>query len=584
MPERNSRARSFAHARTRSRLSPARRIAGYAAVLLAGASLAAMILPERTATAERTALAWEPPAPDAAKPAESALPPTPDVVQLAQAGAHAGPRGTSFNQKEAADLANQANDAVLRCDRAAARRHLTGMARLRRSLLDAARTGLVQGAREDAIALREAEDAIRLALAKDCPQNPQPVRALDAGMVFGFDDPPLAADVAKLVEEAEAAAKACDRDAYYDAIAKLRSQVAREEERARRFRTDFPDYVPRLLADVARMRLLIDYLVRTGDARFANCAPPRTAQPRPGTAAPPRTSAPPPATVTPPAGPQRPVGLPQTPGFVVEPWVAITVRFNDAEGAYSSDGGQAPGAGKGDKTQSNVCGGAEFRMPLFAFAEVAEMTGVTSFMLGTTEAGLRFGACELGSGAKVVFSEIRHGADGAVTLTERERTEIMLLFMLQQYFYIDVAGMFGSRQEASRGGQYAAADLAQAPGLRARNWWPFAVYFGVGPSFVRTTIGMTSNQVPGGGVFESASQRRWDTGVSFVVGGKTALCRDCALGNPVMFGIEGQWTRLPARNIAVTSSAFGFTESGRVSGRTASRVTFKVSVPFGLGR
>lgn len=579
MDEREMRARRRARAEACHFGGPMRRAAGYAAILLAGISLAAMIFPERAAQAEKQ------PQPGAANRAAGVAPARPPGTEIAQAGRHSGPRGTSFNQKEAADLANQAYDAALRCDRAATDRHVTNMGRLRQSLLQAEASGVVQGAGEDANALLAARSYISSALTNDCPPKALVVRAIDEGMVYGFYDGANRENVQRLIDKAEAAVKNCDKDAYYDAVAELRTLVESINRAAQLTEGSAPKHAADLRRDAARISAMVEHLVRTGDARFRNCTPPRAAAP-PAPPTGPRTNVPPPPpdTAAPPAGPQRPVGLPFTPGFVIEPWVAVTVRFNDAEGEYSSDGGQAPGAGKGDKTQGNFCGGAEFRMRLFDLANIAAMQGVESFMLGATEAGLRFGVCELGSGEKVAFSEIRHGADGAVTLSERERTEIMLLFMLQQYFYIDVASMFGQNQSGSRGDQYAAADLAQAPGMRARNWWPFAVYFGVGPSFVRTTISMTSNQVPGGGVFEAASQRRWDTGVSFVVGGKTALCRDCAFGSPVMFGIEGQWTHLPARNVAVTSSTFGFTESGRVSGRTASRLTFKVSVPFGIGR
>lgn len=41
---------------------------------------------------------------------------------------------------------------------------------------------------------------------------------------------------------------------------------------------------------------------------------------------------------------------------------------------------------------------------------------------------------------------------------------------------------------------------------------------------------------------------------------------------------------LPAREVSLTSSRFGFVENGRVNSRSSSRVMFKFSVPFAIGR
>lgn len=579
MDERIPRSRPRAPMHPYTHRAMARRTAGYAAILLAGASLAAMLAPGRDATAEGKRIGAPAAAPTAGY-ATLALNFRP--LQIAQANELVPGKYVNNETNVAASIF----EGSLKSHLAEGCRGVANAIEALENLQDLARRlpTFEKGAPAPAGARRDGVYADGQARGHDGDLVRKAIRDGDYGN-----------KIAVLVRKcrpqvhyrglAAAAVKACNEDDYFQAIAELRTEAQQLEQEANQRASEGKIEDARALDAAAKAaKAEADKLAREKDAAFKNCPKPRAAAAPPPSG--PRTTVPPPSdrTAPPPGAPQRPVGLPFTPGFVLEPWVAVTVRFNDAEGAYSSDGGQAPGTGKGDKTQGNVCGGAEFRMPFFDFAAIAGMQGIEYLAVGTTEAGLRFGYCELGSGEKVAFSEIRHGADGAVTLTERERTEIMLLFMVQQNLYIDVARLFGQDRIGSRDGQYAAADLAQAPGMRARNWWPFAVYFGVGPSFVRTTISMTSNQAPGGGVFEAASQRRWDTGVSFVVGGKTALCRDCAFGSPVMFGIEGQWTRLPARNIAVTSSTFGFTESGRVSGRSVSRLTFKVSVPFGIGR
>jgi hypothetical protein len=296
-----------------------------------------------------------------------------------------------------------------------------------------------------------------------------------------------------------------------------------------------------------------------------------------------------PPTATPPRAPQRAPDVSSGPfaGPTLEPWIAGAIRDNRASGAYASNGSQPAGSGTGSKDQGNFCGGVDAALPLggplSSFLDFLGQEGVTAVWFGSTQIGARIGICELGSGEKVVFKEVRHpGADGVVTLSEKERAEITLMLIVRQLFFIDIGGILP--REARRGAQYAAADIAQAMVPRARNYWPFMIYAGVGPSFMRTRIDMSSNQTGAGGRIETASLIKWDSGISFVVGGQTALCRNCAFGNPVMFGVEGQWTRLPARDISVTSSAFGFTESGRVGSRSSSRISFKVTVPFAIGR
>jgi hypothetical protein len=153
--------------------------------------------------------------------------------------------------------------------------------------------------------------------------------------------------------------------------------------------------------------------------------------------------------------------------------------------------------------------------------------------------------------------------------------------MLRQTFLIDIGGLFGRGTAFLPGDQFAATELAQ--GTRAApapNYWPVALYVGGGPSFVSSTIAIVSNQSGGGGAVESARQVKTDTAWGLVVGAQTALCRDCVLGSPLMVGVEGGWLWLPARDINLRSSAFGFTETGRVSARNSTRVMFTISVPF----
>lgn len=321
------------------------------------------------------------------------------------------------------------------------------------------------------------------------------------------------------------------------------------------------------------------------DELASRCRPPAPRTPPPAAAPPPsgnlRTAAVPPGA---PRNSIDPIALIYGGGPVFEPWIAGAIRRNDADGSYSSDGGQPSGSGTGNRTQANFCGGVDTVLPLggplSSFLNFLDEEGATAIWFGSTQIGARFGVCELGNGDKVVFKEARHpGADGTVTLTERERTEVTMMLLVRQLMFIDFSGLFGSRV-AGRDEQYASTELAQAGFGRPRNYWPFMLYGGVGPSLVRTSIEIASDQTGAGGRLESASQRRWDLGLTFMVGAQTALCKACLFGNPVLIGVEGQWTRLPKRDIAVTSAAFGFTESGRVSNRNSSRVMFRLTVPL----
>jgi len=270
--------------------------------------------------------------------------------------------------------------------------------------------------------------------------------------------------------------------------------------------------------------------------------------------------------------------------------VVAGVRNNRASGAYVSDGGQAPGAGEGSRSQANFGMTIAGYMPLPQLLE-RNPRGLAVF--GSTQIGLRVGVYHLGGGDKLVLEIARHGPSGLVRLTEKERQEITLMLMLRQTILLNLGvfrglglGQRTHKQLLADAPRAAAAEseLAQAPAPADSDYWPVVFYGGVGPSFVNTKIAIASDQVPGGGVFESAAKRKWDTGVSFVFGAQTAACRACVFGKPVMLGVEGQWTNLPKRDVAVTSSTFGFSESGTVNRRSSSRVMFTVTVPFGLGR
>lgn len=280
----------------------------------------------------------------------------------------------------------------------------------------------------------------------------------------------------------------------------------------------------------------------------------------------------------------------ETPDPFAEFTVVLGVRNNTANGSYASDGAQAPGAGQGSLSQFNFGMTIAGYMPLPLFLERNPRGGV---VMGSTQIGLRLGVYHLGSGDKLVLDIARHGAGGLVRLTEKERQEIVLMLMLRQTILLNT-GIFrglgiGERthkHQLADAPSYGAAEreIAQAPAPDAAAYWPVVVYGGVGPSFVNTKVEITSNQAPGGGVFESASKRKWDTGVSFVFGAQTPLCRNCLFGSPLMFGVEGQWTHLPKREVSVTSSTFGFTERGTVESRSSSRVMFTLTVPFGFRR
>jgi hypothetical protein len=273
----------------------------------------------------------------------------------------------------------------------------------------------------------------------------------------------------------------------------------------------------------------------------------------------------------------------------LEPMILFGSRTNRADGSYASTGAQPAGAGTGSESSFNFCGAVQGWVTLVQFDRLAQAVGNALVVLGRTEAGFRFGVCHLGDGNKVVFREIRHpGSDGTVRISERERTEIMAHLFLRQTILININRMFGTTLSNLPGEQFAAAATAdgggQNPGAMPRlgQYWPVALYVGGGPSFVSTVIDLTSNQTGAGGAIETSQQNKLDTAWSFTVGAQTALCRACVSGSPIMLGVEGTWTWLPTRDATVTSRAFGFTETGRVSNRSSTRVMVTLSVPFRL--
>lgn len=530
------------------------------------------------------------------------------AMHAAAPAAWAQAKEASFVQKDVADQVAAAEKAVFRCDKANGRKAVASLKKTKEGLEAAAKTGFVQGAAADAKLVGEKLELLERRI-EECSDRHK-LAAPDGG-TYGFDQKDDADAAARYLAEAQAAAKNCDR-ARYRAIARalLDRAVAKIEGG---------------LAVPALQQLSRDLIGSEAEA-FKHCPepgkaeapkaePPKTepAKTGTGTGATPGGVKPPEPPKAPPMTPQNASLWPATifggTALVGEFSLAVGFRSNSAKGEYSSNGLQAPGTGEGSETLANIAGGLTLWLPVYRFGygpiwrrslDVAQAGDdypyyddfppypvFADFLaLGALSVGGRVTLDYLGDGNKRVIELVRHGPEGFVTLTERERSMVSLLLMIRLGLWINLWEFgWGGPTEAGAGEAYADSDMAQAPRRRrAANWWPVNVYLGTGPSFVRTKIAMTSNQAPGGGVFQSNSQTRTDTAWSFVLGAQTALCRRCMFGLPLMAGLEGQWTWMPSRSVSITSSTFGFTESGRVSGRSSARMMFNLSVPFAITR
>lgn len=545
----------------------------------------------------------------------------------------AQPVAKPYGDQKVADQVAKAEAVTRRCDKAAARKEIANLKKTKEILDTAVKSGFApQAVADDAKKIGEdiasLERNLRLCSDKNKAAGPN-------GESYGFLAADMARDAGKHLDDARSAARACDRDLYKAVIKALHEAIERH-------RKNYMGGANAGGLSIEALRQVESDLIANEAAAFAHCAPPGKAeQPKaeapkePAKTEPPKTGTGTGATPgQAPKPPEPPKAPPMTPGVGQAPGrmpanvfgpqnvflqalylpaaefsIALGFRNNNANGHYLGSI-TAPGSGEGSETRFNFGGGATLWFPFYNFQtgtyfdypsardalrrelpQLAQagyddgpdfheaIAGWVAFQ--TLALGGRVTLDHLGSGEKRVLELVRHGADGVVSLTESERSMISLLLLVRMSFVIRL-GNIGPVDAASRGDELADSDLAQAPRARREraNWWPVNVYLGGGPSFVRTKISMTSNQVPGGGVFESVSQTKTDTAWSFVLGAQTAVCRACIFGKPLMAGLEGQWTWLPSRSVTLTSSTFGFTETGRVDGRSSARMMFTLSVPF----
>lgn len=531
--------------------------------------------------------------------------------------------GAGIKQKEVREQVDRAGETLARCDVTALERVLKQLEETRANLQIAAKAG-VQGAGDDADRVRQAIETIQSRM-KSCP-DPKTATSVagPGGKTYFFADPAVGGWAELGIADALKAARACDVEAFKRALKAISDYAVSK-------------YLPKSADQHAYIQMARDLSAAQADL-FKHCtepgkaeAPKQPATTEPAKTDPPKTGAGTGEPVKPPEPPKAPPMTPsvgQAPGMpapmifrpgdvlinallvpTVEFSIALGIRNNSADGHYTGTA-QAPGSGSGSESKVNLGAGATIWLPLYNFQtgsvinpfEVQltrnafrpqyaqldpdlgwELSNLW-FAMGVLSIGGRSDFVYLGDGKKAVLELVRHGPNGAVELTESERTMVSLLLLVRFSFAINLArmGLFGSQEFADRhDAQYADTDYAQAPRPRGRaNWWPVHIYAGGGPSFVRTKITMTSNQAPGGGVFQSLSETKTDTAWSFVLGAQTAACRTCIFGKPLMLGVEGQWTWMPSRTVSITSSTFGFTETGRVDNRSSARVMFTASVPF----
>ena len=201
---------------------------------------------------------------------------------------------------------------------------------------------------------------------------------------------------------------------------------------------------------------------------------------------------------------------------------------------YSSTGVQAPFSGDAHATGGDLCGGVNGYWPI----------------PGTVfEYGGGVNVCGDLTGKTTLFDIVRHGLTGHVTAT------------------IDP----GARVEPYLGVHVAFADPNKTQG-----------YLRMGPVFAYNKLTITSNQVPGGGVLEFASDTYWATGFGLQSGLSWPLCSNCVFGLPLSGAIGGKFAWYPGSNsVDVRSSIFGFTETATVDHVTQYSVIGTLSVPLG---
>jgi hypothetical protein len=202
---------------------------------------------------------------------------------------------------------------------------------------------------------------------------------------------------------------------------------------------------------------------------------------------------------------------------------------------YRSNGVQAPFDASAHANGGDLCGGVNGYWPIPG----------TIF-----EYGGGVNVCGDFTGTTTLFDIIRHGLTGHVTAT------------------IDP----GARVEPYIGVHAVFSDPAKTQ-----------AYLRMGPVFAHNKLTIDSNQVPGGGKFESASDSYWATGFGLQTGLSWPLCSNCIFGLPLSGGIGGKFAWYPgSHSVSVQSSVFGFTETATVDHVRQYAVIGTLSVPFGM--
>lgn len=222
--------------------------------------------------------------------------------------------------------------------------------------------------------------------------------------------------------------------------------------------------------------------------------------------------------------------------------VGIGPIWGNYKGSYSSTGGQAPGSGSDDGD------GAAFQGGFTAYWPIGNNPNGIKVGGGLNIAGQTTGKVN-------TFHLLRHGATG----------------------YVDGFVDPGARFEAFVGVHIPVPQDARQPVQIDY------VLFRMGPVFARNEFSITSNQVPGGGVFEQASVSHWSTGFSVSGGLAFNVCKGCFAGAPLTGTIigKGAWFN-QSHSVAVTSSTFGFVETATFDGFSEYSVLFGLSAPIGV--
>jgi 5-hydroxyisourate hydrolase-like protein (transthyretin family) len=200
---------------------------------------------------------------------------------------------------------------------------------------------------------------------------------------------------------------------------------------------------------------------------------------------------------------------------------------------YSGTGNQALFDNTSNATGGELCGGANAYWPI---------GGGGKFEYG---GGVNY--CQDFTGQTTLFDIVRHGLTGHVTATAEP----------------------GPRFEPYIGFHYQTTPASH-------------IFMRVGPLFAWNRLTINSNQVPGGGQFESASDTFWSVGLGLQGGIAWPLCPNCFFGLPLSGSLGGKFAWYPgSHSVDVRSRVFGFTETATLDHSTQFNVFGSLSVPLG---